>query len=58
VNGIACGRHAAKLYGLSRYFLCRHCYRLAHVSQSEDEWDRALRCANKRLARKFEPVAL
>ena len=36
VNGIACGRRVAKLYGPGRYFLCRHCYRLAHASQSED----------------------
>ena len=27
--------------------LCRHCYRLAHASQSEDAWDRLLRRANK-----------
>ena len=37
----------AKLHGPGRYFLCRHCYRLAHASQSEDAWDRALRRANK-----------
>ena len=47
VNGIACGRRVAKLHGPGRYFLCRHCYRLAHASQSESGWDRALRRANK-----------
>jgi hypothetical protein len=47
VNGLACGRRIAKLHGPGRYFLCRHCYRLAHTSQSEREWDRALRRANK-----------
>jgi hypothetical protein len=47
VNGVPCGRRVAKLYGPGRYFLCRHCYRLAHTSQSEDPWDRALRRANK-----------
>jgi hypothetical protein len=26
VNGIACGRRVAKLYGPRRYFLCRHCF--------------------------------
>jgi len=47
VNSIACGRRVAKLHGPGRYFLCRHCYRLAHASQSEGLWDRTLRRANK-----------
>ena len=47
VNGVFCGRRVAKLHGPGRYFLCRHCYRLAHASQSESHWDRALRRANK-----------
>jgi hypothetical protein len=46
VNGRACRRRVAKLYGPGRYFLCRHCYRLVHASQSEGGLDRALRCAN------------
>jgi hypothetical protein len=46
VNGIACGRQVTKLYGAGTYFLCRHCYRLAHASQREDRYDRALRRAN------------
>jgi hypothetical protein len=47
VNGVACGRRVAKLHGPGRYFLCRHCYRLAHASQSEGAWDRTLRRAGK-----------
>jgi hypothetical protein len=46
VNGIACGRRVAKLYGAGIYFLCRHCYRLAYASQREDRYDQALRRAN------------
>ena len=46
VNGIPCGRRVVKLHGPGRYFLCRNCYRLAHTSQSEGAWDRALRRAN------------
>ena len=47
VNSVTCGRRVAKLHGPGRYFLCRHCYRLAHASQSEGQWDRTLRRANK-----------
>jgi hypothetical protein len=47
VNGVACRRRVAKLYGPGRYFLCRHCYRLAQASQSEGRWDRPLHRANK-----------
>lgn len=47
VNGVACGRRVAKLHGPGRYFLCRHCYRLAHASQGEGAWDRTLRRAGK-----------
>jgi hypothetical protein len=47
VNGVACGRRVAKLHLSLRYFLCRHCHRLGHASQSEDAWDRAFRRANK-----------
>jgi hypothetical protein len=46
-DGTACGRRVTKLYGAGLYFLCRHCYRLAHASQSEGASDRALRRANK-----------
>jgi hypothetical protein len=47
VDGTACGRRVAKLYGAGRYFVCRHCYRLSYASQSEGEWDRAVRRAGK-----------
>ena len=46
VNGRACGRRVAKLYGPGRYFVCRHCNRLSYASQSEGYLDRALRRAN------------
>jgi hypothetical protein len=51
VNGITCGRRVTKLHGAGRYFLCRHCYRLAYASQNGGEWDRALRRANKIMRR-------
>ena len=47
VNGVACDRRVAKLHAAGRYFLCRHCYRLAYASQSEGEGDRTLRRASK-----------
>jgi hypothetical protein len=47
LDGIRCGRRVVKLHGLGRYFLCRHCYRLAHTSQSESGWDRAVRRVTK-----------
>ena len=47
VNGTACGRRVTKLYAPGRYFLCRHCYRLAYASQSEDLLNRSVRRANK-----------
>ena len=47
VNGTACGRRVAKLYGPGRYFLCRHCYRLVNASQSENASDRSQRRANR-----------
>jgi len=47
VNGTACVRRVAKLYGPGRYFVCRHCYRLAYASQSEDAQRRSMRRASK-----------
>ena len=47
VNGRACGRRVANLYLPGRYFVCRHCNRLAYLSQSECGLDRALRRANR-----------
>ena len=47
VDGAVCGRRVVKLYGPGRYFLCRHCYRLANASQNEEAWDRSLRRAGK-----------
>ena len=47
VNDRYCGRQVAKLYAAGRFFLCRHCYRLAYDSQSEARFDRLLRRANK-----------
>jgi hypothetical protein len=47
VNGVVCGRRVAKLYASGRYFLCRHCHQLAHASQRESAWERALRRGDK-----------
>jgi hypothetical protein len=51
VNGTACGRRVTKLHGPGRYFLCRHCYRLAHASQSEDAQRRSMRRVSKIMQR-------
>jgi hypothetical protein len=45
--GAGRGRRVAVLYGLGRYFLCRHCYDLCYESQREDKTHRALRRAQK-----------
>lgn len=47
VNGRQCNRRAVKLFSGGKYFLCRHCYKLAYTSQSESRYDRMLRRANK-----------
>jgi hypothetical protein len=49
--GTDCGRRVAKLHFSSRYFLCRHCLRLAYSSQYEQPWKRALRRVNKKRRR-------
>ena len=41
-----CGRRVAVLYG-GKVFACRKCHDLAYQSQSEANWDRALRKADK-----------
>ena len=51
VDGIACGRRAAKLYGADRYFLCRHCYSLTYTSKRLEPLDRAWQTAHDRASR-------
>ena len=46
-NGRHCGRRVGRLFSGGKYFLCRHCYRVAYYSQSEARYDRMLRRANK-----------
>ncbi|WP_341863594.1 hypothetical protein [Gymnodinialimonas sp. 57CJ19] len=56
VNDRTCGRRVGKLFAGGRYFLCRHCCRVAYASQSEARHDRMLRRANKlRMALGGEP---
>ena len=40
--GVGCGRRSAILYGLGKYFLCRHCYDLTYQSQRCNKMYRAL----------------
>lgn len=55
-SGVPCSRTVAKHYGAGRYFLCRHCHRLAYASQWENRADRLLRKAKKkRTALRGEP---
>ncbi len=55
-NGQYCGRRVGKLFLGQRYFVCRHCLRLAYSSQSEDPMHRHNRRANKmRMALGGEP---
>ena len=59
VDGTACDRRVTKLYGAGRYFLCRHCHRLAYASQREGVLDRAhrrIRKVNRRLGRGDSPL--
>ncbi|MBU0641860.1 MAG: hypothetical protein KJ731_11950 [Alphaproteobacteria bacterium] len=42
-----CRRRVGKLFSGGKYFLCRHCYKVAYSSQSEARYDRMLRRANK-----------
>ena len=37
VNGVACGRRVAILYGPGKYSLCWHCYDLRYESQRENK---------------------
>jgi hypothetical protein len=39
---VAVARRVAILYGLGRYFLCRHCYDLSYQSQRDNAMYRAL----------------
>jgi hypothetical protein len=39
-NGTDCGRRVAKLHLSHRYFLCRHCNKLAYASQYEQPFQR------------------
>lgn len=55
-NGQWCARRVGKLYLGQRYFVCRHCLRLAYSSQSEEPMNRHNRRANKiRMALGGEP---
>ena len=50
-HGVACKRRVRQLYAGSKYFACRHCYRLTYTSSRETRADRALRRNRKILGR-------
>ena len=50
-DGRNCGRRVAILYGVDKYFLCRHCYGLSNASRNETDLDRAYRKRDKLRAR-------
>lgn len=55
-NGRWCGKRVGKLYLGRRYFVCRHCLKLAYSSQSEEPMHRHNRRADKlRMALGGEP---
>ena len=42
-----CGERVAILYGVGKYFLCRHCHNLVYESQNENGIDRMFRKVRK-----------
>lgn len=40
-----CNRRVAILYGVGKYFLCRHCYNLTYASQQVQRYERLMRKA-------------
>lgn len=47
IIGKRCGRRVLMVHAGGKFFLCRHCYGLAHRCQSESQLDRLLRRADK-----------
>jgi len=53
-----CGKRVVKLYGVGKYFLCRHCCGLFHYSKNEGFWDRSLRQRTKHRRRLTDNASL
>ena len=53
-----CGKRVVKLYGVSKYFRCRHCSGLFHYSKNEGFWDRSLRQRTKHRRRLSSDASL
>ena len=47
VNGRLCQRRVAIFYRAGKYYLCRHCYQLAHASQRWGHADRLMEKARR-----------